>query len=138
MSTAASGAVHIWCAVCHYGYDLLRGTTPGCPVCGSREFREHRRHDVDMLEKIARLHGPTPITELTADGVQARAWYVASRLPGTDPHPRVDKQQALAAIIGFYASLFEVNPAEVARDIRALYEPGTDGWEAGKLAFPGE
>ncbi len=128
----------VWCARCQHGIPVLSGTETECPACGGTAWSGYRRHDVETLEKIAVLHGPTPITALTAEGVQARAWYVASRLPGTDAHPDVDKPQALAAIIGFYASLFELDPAEVARDIKARYEPGSNGWEAGRLASPRE
>jgi hypothetical protein len=83
--------------------------------------RSYRRHDADRLDKIAFLHAETPIAGLTSEGAQARAWFIVSRLPEVEPPAGVDTRQALAAIIGFYASLFEVDPQAVARDVQARY-----------------
>lgn len=114
---------HLWCAGCGYAYSRAKGTMPNCPVCGSYQLEEYRSHEPETLDKIAFLHGETAIDGLTAEGVQARAWYVVSRLPDVEPpeYAGIDTQQSLAAIIGFYAAVFEVDPAAVARDIAARY-----------------
>ncbi len=79
-----------------------------------------RQHDPVALERLAYLHGQTPIEALSSTAVQARAWHIVSQLPTGLPAALAGPDNiGIAAVIGFYSALFDLDPVAVALDVAA-------------------